>query len=132
MTGMKQSEYLLCVHSVIRFKVAVAPSRESDVPLYEYKCVKCGHRFEKIESVSAGAKKKCPECGGRADRMLAAPAIQFKGSGWYVTDYAGKNSDGSSKDSKEAKETKEASEAKPKESAAAKDSSKSAAKKKDK
>lgn len=102
------------------------------MPLYEYKCVKCGHRFEKIESVSAGAKKKCPECGGRADRMLAAPAIQFKGSGWYVTDYAGKNSDGSSKDSKEAKETKEASEAKPKESAAAKDSSKSAAKKKDK
>jgi len=89
------------------------------VPLYEYKCVKCGHRFEKIESVSAGAKKKCPECGGRADRMLAAPAIQFKGSGWYVTDYAGKNSDGSSKDSKEAKETKEASEAKPKETAAA-------------
>lgn len=102
------------------------------MPLYEYKCVKCGHRFEKIESVSAGAKKKCPECGGRADRMLAAPAIQFKGSGWYVTDYAGKNSDGSSKDSKEAKETKEASEAKPKETAPAKDSSKSAAKKKDK
>ena len=102
------------------------------MPLYEYKCVKCGHRFEKIESVSASAKKKCPECGGRADRMLAAPAIQFKGSGWYVTDYAGKNSDGSSKDSKETKESNETSEAKPKETAAAKDSSKSTAKKKEK
>lgn len=60
------------------------------MPLYEYKCVKCGHRFEKIESVSASDKKKCPKCGARAERLLAAPAIQFKGTGWYVTDYAGK------------------------------------------
>jgi putative FmdB family regulatory protein len=62
------------------------------LPLYEYKCVKCGHRFEKIESVSASETKKCPKCGARAQRMASAPAIQFKGSGWYVTDYAGKNS----------------------------------------
>jgi len=61
------------------------------VPLYEYKCVKCGHRFEKIESLSASETKKCPKCGARAERQLAAPAIQFKGSGWYVTDYAGKS-----------------------------------------
>ena len=62
------------------------------MPLYEYKCVKCGHRFEKIESVSASTTKKCPKCGAKAERMFAAPAIQFKGSGWYVTDYAGKSS----------------------------------------
>ncbi len=62
------------------------------MPLYEYECVKCGHRFEKIESVSASATKKCPKCGGKAERQLAAPAIQFKGSGWYVTDYAPKSS----------------------------------------
>jgi putative FmdB family regulatory protein len=68
----------------------------SAVPLYEYKCAKCGHRFEKIEPVSASEVKKCPECGGRAERQLAAPAIQFKGSGWYVTDYAGKGSSASS------------------------------------
>lgn len=60
------------------------------MPLYEYKCVKCGHRFEKIESVSASETKKCPKCAGKAERQLAAPAIQFKGTGWYVTDYAGK------------------------------------------
>ena len=60
------------------------------MPLYEYKCVKCGHRFEKIESMNASATKKCPKCGAKAERMLAAPAIQFKGTGWYVTDYAGK------------------------------------------
>jgi putative FmdB family regulatory protein len=62
------------------------------LPLYEYKCVKCGHRFEKIESVTASETKKCPKCGARAQRMASAPAIQFKGSGWYVTDYGGKNS----------------------------------------
>ena len=62
------------------------------MPLYEYKCVKCGHRFEKIESVNAPETRKCPKCGAKAERMASAPAIQFKGSGWYVTDYAGKSS----------------------------------------
>jgi putative FmdB family regulatory protein len=62
------------------------------LPLYEYQCARCGHRFEKIESASASATKKCPQCGGKAERLLAAPAIQFKGSGWYVTDYAAKSS----------------------------------------
>lgn len=79
------------------------------MPLYEYKCVKCGNRFEKIEPVTASEVKKCPECGGRAERQLAAPAIQFKGSGWYVTDYAGKSPDGGSKESKPASENKEGS-----------------------
>jgi putative FmdB family regulatory protein len=62
------------------------------LPLYEYKCQKCGHRFEKIENMNASTTKKCPKCGATAERMLAAPAIQFKGTGWYVTDYAGKSS----------------------------------------
>jgi len=60
------------------------------LPLYEYKCVKCGHRFEKIEKLSAPATQKCPKCGKKAERQLSSPAIQFKGSGWYVTDYGGK------------------------------------------
>jgi putative FmdB family regulatory protein len=64
------------------------------VPLYEYKCEKCGNRFEKIESLSASSIKKCPKCGGKAERLLSPPAIQFKGTGWYVTDYAGKKSSG--------------------------------------
>jgi putative FmdB family regulatory protein len=70
------------------------------VPLYEYQCQKCHHRFERIESAKASEVKKCPKCGGKAKRQLTAPAIQFKGSGWYVTDYAGKGSgrsDGSEK-----------------------------------
>jgi len=69
------------------------------LPLYEYECVKCGHRFERIESTSASSTKKCPQCGARADRLLAAPAIQFKGSGWYVTDYAGKGAGSSAVES---------------------------------
>ena len=61
------------------------------MPLYEYECVKCGRRTEKIEPVSGPHLKKCPHCGGRVERAVSAPAIQFKGTGWYVTDYAGKS-----------------------------------------
>ncbi|HLK06133.1 MAG TPA: FmdB family zinc ribbon protein [Candidatus Acidoferrum sp.] len=61
------------------------------MPLYEYECVKCGTKTEKIENVSGPHLKKCPKCGGKVERLLTAPAIQFKGSGWYVTDYAGKS-----------------------------------------
>lgn len=60
------------------------------MPIYEYECTKCGHRFEKIQKTSARRVGTCPECKGRVERMVHAPAIQFKGSGWYVTDYAGK------------------------------------------
>ena len=78
------------------------------MPLYEYECTKCGHRFEKIQKFSDKPVKKCPECGGRVEQTISAPAVQFKGSGWYVTDYAKKSgtaasSDGGSKDSKETK-----------------------------
>lgn len=62
------------------------------MPLYEYECVKCGRRTERIEKVSGPHLKSCPHCGGKVERVQAAPAIQFKGSGWYVTDYAQKPS----------------------------------------
>lgn len=66
------------------------------MPLYEYQCQKCGHRFERIQRFSDPLVKKCPECGGKVEQMISAPAVQFKGSGWYVTDYAKKSSAGSS------------------------------------
>ena len=69
------------------------------MPLYEYECKKCGHRFEKIQLYSAKMVKKCPECGGQVEQMISAPAVQFKGSGWYVTDYAKKSSTGSASSS---------------------------------
>lgn len=67
------------------------------MPLYEYQCVKCGRRTEKIESVDGPHLKKCPHCGGKVERLLAPPAIQFKGAGWYVTDYAKKSGGDSEK-----------------------------------
>src|SRR5947199_2222073 len=65
------------------------------MPLYEYECKKCHHRFERIQKFSDPHVKKCPDCGGPVEQVLSAPAVQFKGSGWYVTDYA-KKSGGSS------------------------------------
>jgi putative FmdB family regulatory protein len=67
------------------------------VPLFEYQCQKCGHRTERIEKFNAKLQK-CPKCGGRVERLVSAPAIQFKGSGWYVTDY-GKSSGAAGKES---------------------------------
>jgi putative FmdB family regulatory protein len=60
------------------------------VPLYEYQCKKCKHKFEKIQKFSDRPVKKCPECGSPVEKIMHAPAVQFKGSGWYVTDYGGK------------------------------------------
>ena len=106
------------------------------MPLYEYQCAKCHRKTEKIENVSGPHLKKCPHCGGKVERVLAAPAIQFKGSGWYVTDYAGKKSSGEDGAAPAKAEASEAKESTPKEPAAkepvAKESKeKKAAKKKD-
>ncbi|HKF22017.1 MAG TPA: FmdB family zinc ribbon protein [Candidatus Angelobacter sp.] len=65
------------------------------MPLYEYQCKKCKHRFEKIQKFSDRPVKKCPECGGPVEQLLSAPAVRFKGSGWYVTDYARKGASSS-------------------------------------
>ena len=84
------------------------------MPLYEYQCKKCHHRFEKIQKFSDPLMKKCPECGGALEQLLSPPAVRFKGSGWYVTDYAKKGtapsapSDGSSEKSEKAEKKDEA------------------------
>jgi putative FmdB family regulatory protein len=58
------------------------------MPLYEYECKKCHHRFERIQKFSDPHVTKCPKCKGPIEQLISAPAVQFKGSGWYVTDYA--------------------------------------------
>ena len=86
------------------------------MPLYEYECKKCRHRFEKIQKFSDPHVKRCPECGGSIEQVISAPAVQFKGSGWYVTDYAKKSpaasssSNSSNGDSSSKKEDKSKSE----------------------
>ncbi len=97
------------------------------MPLYEYECKKCGHRFEKIQLYSARMVKKCPECGGQVEQMISAPAVQFKGSGWYVTDYAKKSSSpgssGGDSGSRDRDKDKDKKDEKPKSDGGSKDSS---------
>jgi putative FmdB family regulatory protein len=93
------------------------------MPLYEYQCDgTCGRRFEIIVKFSDPPVEKCPTCGGPVHKLFSSPAIQFKGSGWYITDYAKKDqasggksdsnasSASESKDAKETKDTKAAAE----------------------
>src|ERR1700688_3192074 len=104
------------------------------MPLYEYECKKCGHRFEKIQLYSDKMVKKCPECGGQVEQMISAPAVQFKGSGWYVTDYAKKPSQGSTSSgdtgSKDKKDDKPKSESGSKDTSSKETSSKESSSKK--
>ena len=63
------------------------------MPIYEYECRKCSAHMEVLQKFSDKPLVKCRKCGGRLEKLLSAPAIQFKGTGWYVTDYAGKRSE---------------------------------------
>jgi putative FmdB family regulatory protein len=75
--------------------------RLKQLPLYPYRCTKCGHRFEKIQHFKSEPEKVCPQCGGVLERVLTAPGLSFKGAGWYVNDYAAKgSSSGGDSDSK--------------------------------
>jgi putative FmdB family regulatory protein len=100
------------------------------MPIYEYQCGKCG-TFEATQRISDAPLRRCPTCKSKVTKLLSAPSFQFKGSGWYVTDYASKGrgeeskSDGSNAEgSSEKSEKKDAkgSESKSKESSSAKSS----------
>jgi len=67
------------------------------MPIYEYVCNKCAKRTEVIQRIGEAPLKVCPHCGGRLKKAISAPAIQFKGSGWYVTDYARASKEGGGK-----------------------------------
>jgi putative FmdB family regulatory protein len=102
------------------------------MPMYEYECTACGHRFELIRKFSDPPIDECPNCGeSNVQKLVSSPAIQFKGTGWYITDYARKGAtgtdtntpaltdgskDGDTKSSSESKESKESNESKSKES----------------
>ena len=77
------------------------------MPLYEYLCEKCGSKFELIEKFSAEPKTVHEGCGGSVHRLISAPALQFKGSGWYITDYAKSGSTSTGSEAKKAGEAKE-------------------------
>ena len=62
------------------------------MPIYEYECRKCSHVTEKLQKFSDPPVKKCPHCGGKVEKLMSLNSFHIKGSGWYTTDYAGKNS----------------------------------------
>jgi putative FmdB family regulatory protein len=83
------------------------------MPLYEYECDACGERFEKIVKFSDPPLEVCAKCGkGPIHKLVSSPAIQFKGSGWYITDYAKKSSPAAGKDTKESKDAQASKESK--------------------
>jgi putative FmdB family regulatory protein len=80
------------------------------MPIYEYECQKCNTHVEAFQKLSDKPLTKCRKCGGRLERMVSAPAIQFKGTGWYVTDYSGKGKAGKEKTEKDGSSTEKASD----------------------
>jgi putative FmdB family regulatory protein len=83
------------------------------MPIYEYECKKCQSHTEAFQKVSDKPLTKCKKCGGRLEKVLSAPAIQFKGSGWYVTDYANKATKGDKSESESKSEKKNSKESSP-------------------
>ncbi len=75
------------------------------MPIYEYKCNACGHRFEKLQSFSEEPIKTCPRCGGEVKKLISRSSFILKGSGWYATDYARKNGGSSSSSSPSSQST---------------------------
>lgn len=70
------------------------------MPLYEYQCLNCGKKTEVIQRFEDAPLAACPACGGEVKKLISSPAFQFKGTGWYVTDYAGKKGGGGPEKSK--------------------------------
>lgn len=80
------------------------------MPIYEYECQSCGRRTETLQRMDDPPLTVCETCGGELKKLISSPAFQFKGSGWYVTDYAGKKSSAASSESKESKSSGGSSE----------------------
>jgi putative FmdB family regulatory protein len=96
------------------------------LPLYEYRCLKCDRHTDKIENLKGPHLRKCPHCGGKVESVLTAPSIQFKGTGWYVTDYGRKTSGGDSSKSEKAEKAEKAEKSESKSTASEKDQKKPA------
>lgn len=77
------------------------------MPLYEYRCTNCGEKIEMIQKSTDVPLKNCPSCGGLLKKLFSPPMLQFRGSGWYITDYSKKGTDRGEKEGKESDNTKE-------------------------
>jgi|SRR5215203_1296134 len=93
------------------------------MPIYEYKCVDCGTHIEKMQKMSDALLAVCENCGGKLEKQVSRTGFQFKGEGWYVTDYAGKKNDGAEKSSGAESTAKTETASKEKTDSAVKDTS---------
>jgi putative FmdB family regulatory protein len=82
------------------------------MPIYEYQCLACGKKTELLQRMNDAPLAACPSCGGEVKKLISSPAVQFKGSGWYVTDYASKKGGGGSGSSESKSEGKSEAESK--------------------
>jgi putative FmdB family regulatory protein len=82
------------------------------MPIYEYKCLECGNHLEAMQKISDEPLKECPKCSGKLEKQWSRTGFQFKGSGWYVTDYAGKGA-GENKSETEAPATSDSTKTSP-------------------
>jgi putative FmdB family regulatory protein len=98
------------------------------MPIYEYKCLDCGTHLEKMQKVSDAAPTVCENCGGKLEKQWSRSGFQFKGEGWYVTDYAGKKNGAPEKSPEKSSEKTSAGESTAKTEPASKDKSGSSAK----
>lgn len=85
------------------------------MPIYEYACIKCGHALEVMQKISDKPLARCPQCKGKLEKQFSQTSFQFKGSGWYVTDYSrsGGKKPGAKDDKKDDKKSDTATETKP-------------------
>ena len=83
------------------------------MPIYEYRCTKCGDEFDAIQGFSDRALRKCKKCGGKLEKLISECTFQLKGTGWYVTDYGKKDRSNEKKAHDEKKEKKTESSSKP-------------------
>ena len=93
------------------------------MPIYEYKCVECGTHLEKMQKMSDAPLAVCENCGGKLEKQVSRTGFQFKGEGWYVTDYAGKKNGGAEKSSGAESTAKTETASKEKTDSAVKDTS---------
>ncbi len=91
------------------------------MPLYEYECRRCHHRFERIQKYSDPLARKCPSCKGSVRKLISAPGIRFKGTGWYITDYARKGRTGESPEGESKKDDSKKTDSKASESGTGKE-----------
>ena len=80
------------------------------MPVYEYRCKKCGYEFERVQKLSESPVRRCERCGGAVTKLISPSGLMFKGTGWYVTDYSSKMKEKKSKSTEDTKDVKKEKE----------------------